>query len=359
MLTILAIFLILLFSGLFSGSETALYSTNKAKAVKLAEEGSQSGKILLKIKSNMQKYIGSIVFANNAVNIFGTAIVTALAMREFGEHSVAIVTFALTILIIIFAEIIPKNIGEARSLAIAQKVAIPIYTLSIILFPILYVIDHVVVFCMKLIDKYIFKGVKNNDIVDEAEILATARMSKDHEQGGIDEEDYKQINGIFKLDDICVEEIMTPASQISSIRFGTKIKDNIDYICNSQHSRILIIDNHDDVKGYLLSKNALALLVQDKETDVLVEDIMFQIGTCQEKDIVDDVFEQLKEINDIKGISSQQYISVVKNRHNSLVGVITVEDIQEEVFGQFYDETDKHIDLRVVAKSEVINSIQK
>lgn len=348
MFTMATIIVILILSGLCSCSETALYSISQAKAQKLAENNKKSSKTLLKIKNNMEKYIGTIVFANNAINIFGASILTGIVINEFGQNWVNVVTAILTLLIIIFAEIIPKNLGERKSSKIAPFVAIPVVVMSSIFKPILFVIDKIIKFFMRVIERVFFEK-DDADIVDEAEILATADLSL--KAGGINEQDRLQIQGILHLDDKVVGEIMTPKCQISKVNEKDNIKEIVEYICDSQHSRILVENKNNEFVGYIHSKNILSMHIRGK--NLLVKDVMFPIINVFQDEIVDDVLDKLTKLNTVNGVTFQQYIAVVKNKPNTIVGVITLEDIQEEVFGQIYDETDHHIDLRVVAKNRL------
>lgn len=351
MLTLITIILILILSGLCSCSETALYSISLAKVQKLASEKSRSAKILLKIKNNMEKYIGSIVFSNNAINIFGASFLTGIVIKEYGDGWVNFFTAILTLLIIIFSEIIPKNLGEKKSINIAPLVAVPVFVITLALHPILFLINKIVSFFMNTIERFFFKdSVK--DIVDEAEILATVDISL--EDGGIDEQDYAQIKGILHLDDKMVSEISTPINLISSVKAETLVSENIEYLCNSQHSRVLIMDESNTPIGYLHVKTALSLHIQGN--NLMVKDMLLPIISVQDNEIVDDVLNKLTVINFVNGISFQQYISVVNDKFGNLAGLVTLEDIQEEVFGQIYDETDHCVDLRVAIDSEENNN---
>jgi CBS domain containing-hemolysin-like protein len=354
MLTMFTIIIILILSGLCSCSETALYSISQAKAQKLAEDNKKSSKTLLKIKNNMEKYIGTIVFANNAINIFGASILTGIVIKEFGQNWVNVFTAILTLLIIIFSEIIPKNLGERKSATIAPFVSIPVVIMTSIFRPLLYVIDKIIKFFMRIIEGAFFDK-DDKDIVDEAEILATADLSV--QEGGIDEQDREQIQGILHLDDKVVGEIMTPKCQISKVRDTDNISDIVDYLCDSQHSRVLVENKEDEFVGYIHSKNILSMHIRGQNLPII--NVMLPIINVFQDEIVDDVLDKLTKLNTVNGVTFQQYIAVVKNKPNAIVGVITLEDIQEEVFGQIYDETDHHIDLRIVAKKKLEESFKK
>jgi CBS domain containing-hemolysin-like protein len=345
LITLLTIFTILILSGICSCSETALYSISLAKVQKKAESGSRSAKALLKIKNKMDKYIGTIVFANNAINIFGASLLTGIVIHEFGQNWVNFFTAILTFLIIIFSEIIPKNFGEKKSSTIAPIVAYPVIVLTLILTPVLYLVDKIVKYFMSIIERKFFNN-EEEDIVDEAEILATVDISL--QDGAVDQTDRNQIKGILHLDDIIVNQIMTPASQFSSINENKSIAEIIDFLCDSQHSRILVTNDQNEYVGYIHNKSTIVLHI--KGNNLKVKDILLPIISVQKTEIVDDVLEKLQVINTVHGNSFQQYISVVHDDLNSVVGVITLEDIHEEVFGQILDETDKHIDLRMLAK---------
>ncbi len=345
MQTFSIILIILILSGLCSCTETALYSISQAKVKKFAKDGKKTSKALLKIKNNMESYIGTIVFANNAINIFGASILTGIIIKEFGENWVNFFTAILTFSIIIFSEIIPKNLGEKKASKIAPMVAIPVMIITFLFRPILFVINKIVKYFMNIIESRYFSA-DDADIVDEDEILATADLSL--KEGGINAKDREQIKGILHLDDKIVSQIMTPECQISKIRNDVKISEVIDYVCDSQHTRLLVENSDGEYIGYVHSKSILSLYA--RKQDLTINELILPIINVYENEIVDDVLNKLIVINSVNGISFQQYISIVKNEKEDVVGVITLEDIQEEVFGQIYDETDHHIDLRVVAK---------
>jgi CBS domain containing-hemolysin-like protein len=198
---------------------------------------------------------------------------------------------------------------------------------------------------MSIIERKFFNN-EEEDIVDEAEILATVDISL--QDGAVDQTDRNQIKGILHLDDIIVNQIMTPASQFSSINENKSISEIIEFLCDSQHSRILVTNDQNEYVGYIHNKSTIVLYI--KGNNLKVKDILLPIISVQKTEIVDDVLEKLQVINTVHGNSFQQYISVVHDDLNSIVGVITLEDIHEEVFGQILDETDKHIDLRMLAK---------
>ena len=194
---------LLVLSGFFSGAEVALLSLNKLKARQMFDQKRIGAVYIKKLKDEPQRMLSTILIGNNLVNVGASAIATSIAINMFQSFAIGIATGVMTLLILIFGEITPKSIAVGNNEIMSQVVAVPIWYLSIILNPVLNVLD-------KFLNKFInLMGIKSQEkTITEEEIMSMIKEAE--EEGSIKEMEKKMINSIFEFDDISVSEIATP-----------------------------------------------------------------------------------------------------------------------------------------------------
>ena len=331
-LLILTIGAVVLGSALCSGTEAALFSAPMIKVRKLAQSGKRMAKTLLHIRENMGRPIVTIVIFNNLFNIVGTFLVAAAGRRAFGaEYPFEwIISLVLTLLIIIFAEVIPKTLGEQHAMSVAPFVALPVRGLSLALTP--------VIWCM---EKAMSPFIRDQAYTtDEAEIMLLAKMG--HKQGVLDKKESELIQRVFELDAITASRLMTPRLAMTCLEKDAVLQEISEEIISSQHTRIVVIDgSRDNVAGLVLKADLLAAIVRGeggKTVGDIAGKVRFVPGTIHADQLLD-LFQR-----------TRHHLAVVSDEYGGVSGVVTLEDVLEILTGEIVDETDITVDLQETAR---------
>ena len=332
---------LLLLSGFFSSAETALFSISRAKARHIAKEMGVVNALIKKMKDDPHRLLSTILIGNNLVNVGAAALATAIAIRLMDSHAVGITTGLMTALILIFGEIIPKSVATRNNVLIARLVIIPLYWLSILFAPIIYLLN----FIPKLTRK-----VQRKSRVTEEELMTFVEVVE--EEGGIEEEEKELIHNIFEFDDTSASEIMTPRADMFVINVADEL--DIEAIIRSGFSRIPVIEEDiDHVIGILNIKDLfMHQVASTKQTDA--RSLMGEPYFVPENKKLDHLLHEFKK--------RKQHLAIVVDEHGGVSGLITLEDALEEIVGEIVDETDRfepHIvklnknEWRVLGKSEI------
>lgn len=331
---VIAIIALLITSGLTSLVEASLFSISLSKVKQLSESKSKSSLVLLGIKENMESSIATLVFINNAANIFGSIVVGNIAGTLLNNFWLGIFSAALTLVIIIVSEIVPKTIGEIYCDTVAPIVARPLKLLTTVMFPIVFVINK--------ITSPITKNRKDLTTSEE-ELVFLAEVGET--QGVIEKDEANIIKRVFTMKDKTARDIMTPRVNMSYLYGSDKIEDVLDEIKSSEHSRIIVIgETPDDVLGVAMKSDMLIAYNECHgvkcENPPHVSDVMSDIHSFAETDCADEMLEYFKK--------SKKHIALVMDEFNGVSGVVTLEDVVEIIFGEIMDETDKTEDLRTI-----------
>jgi CBS domain containing-hemolysin-like protein len=338
---LVVLIVLLLLSGFFSSAETALFSISRAKARHIAKEKGLTNALIKKMKDDPHRLLSTILIGNNLVNVGAAALATAITIELVASNAVGIATGVMTALILVFGEIIPKSIATRNNVLIARLVILPLYWLSILFSPVIYLLN----FIPRLTSK-----VQRKSRVTEEELMTFVEVVE--EEGGIEEEEKELIHNIFEFDDTSASEIMTPRADM----FVINVDDDLDVeeIIRSGFSRIPVIaEDIDHVIGILNIKDLFMHQVTSaKQTDV--RRVMSETYFVPENKKLDHLLQEFKK--------RKQHIAIVVDEHGGVSGLITLEDALEEIVGEIVDETDKvepHIvklkqnEWRVLGKSEI------
>ena len=338
---IVVLSVLLLLSGFFSSAETALYSISKAKAIHLAKEKGYTNFLIKKMKDDPHRLLSTILIGNNVVNVGASALATAITIDLVTSNAVGIATGVMTLLILIFGEIFPKSIATRNNILIARLVIIPLYWLSILFTPLIFMLN----FIPKLTGK-----MQKKPHVTEEELMTFVEVVE--EEGGIDEEEKELIENIFEFDDTSASEIMTPRADMYVINVDEDL--NLADVIRSGFTRIPVIEEDiDHVIGILNIKDLFMHQVTSSEA-IDVRKIMSEPYFVPENKKLDNLLQQFKK--------RKQHIAIIVDEHGGVCGLITLEDALEEIVGEIIDETDKfepHIvklkkdEWRVLGKSEI------
>ncbi len=331
------ILLVILFmlSAFFSGSETAFISANRFRIKKLAEEGCRNAKIADKLLENPQKLITTVLIGNNLVNIAAASIATSLAIKAFGDYGVGIATGVVTILILIFGEVIPKNIAIRNSERFALTAARFIYLCEKIFLPISLILTGITNFMLTR-----FGIPLRRPLLTEEEIKTIIEYGA--KEGVIEKEEKEIIKSVFKFGDTDVKEIMVPRLDIVAIEADKTIKEALDLILRTGHSKIPVYEgNIDNIIGMIYVKDVLNYIKEGKNPKV--RDIVRKILFVPESKKLDDLLREMQE--------SKIHMAIVVDEYGGVSGLVTLEDIIEEIVGEIEDEFDRE-EKKIIKISE-------
>ena len=325
-LLILLIILIIL-SGFLSGSETAITATSKARILYKKKKGSKRASYVLELLDKKDNVISTLLLSNNLVNILASSLATAFFYDLFGVEGIFYATLIMTVVIVIFAEVLPKTYAINRPNRTALLISPIIYYLNKILFIFVFVINLIV----RLIFRKNENDTKNKDLQSEEELKGVIDLYKTSNPDYEQEKDMLQ--SILQLNDITVEEIFTHRKNIYSIDSSLKTNEIIDKINNSRYTRIPFWrDNPENIIGLL---NVRALNIDLKNHYESKEIIFDKISNPWFIPETTNLLEQLVEFKKRK-----EHLAFVVDEYGELLGLITLEDIIEEIVGEIVDEID-------------------
>ncbi|HPB39754.1 MAG TPA: hemolysin family protein [Flexilinea sp.] len=325
---ITALVALLLLSGFFSSAETALFSISKARARHMAKSQIKSCRLIKTMKDDPHRLLTTILIGNNLVNVGASALATSIAIKMVTNNAVGIATGVMTFLILVFGEVFPKSLATRNNVLIAKMIILPLYWLSILFFPITLFLNF--------IPKLTYK-IKKTPSFTEEELMTLVEAVE--EEGEIKKEEKKLIHKIFEFDDINASEIMTPRGDMFTIDIDQEI--HFDAIGKSGFTRIPVIKGDlDHVIGIINVKDIfLHLAISQTKPDI--KRIMREPYFIPENKKLDNLLHQFKK--------RKQHIAIVVDEHGGVAGLITLEDVLEELVGEISDETDiiEHHIIRV------------
>ncbi len=325
-LLFLLIILVVL-SGFLSGSETAITATSKARILYKKKKGSKRAGYVLELLDKKDNVISTLLLSNNLVNILASSLATAFFYDLFGVEGIFYATLIMTVVIVIFAEVLPKTYAINRPNRTALLISPIIYYLNKILFIFVFVINFIVRFIFRKNDN----DIKNNDLQSEEELKGVIDLYKTSNPDYEQEKDMLQ--SILQLNDITVEEIFTHRKNIYSIDTSLKTSEIIDKINNSRYTRIPFWkDNPENIIGLL---NVRTLNIDLKNHNESKEIIFDKISNPWFIPETTNLLEQLVEFKKRK-----EHLAFVVDEYGELLGIITLEDIIEEIVGEIVDEID-------------------
>ena len=322
---LLFILFLILLSGFFSGCETALTAVSKPKIHQLEKRDSRA-KVISFLKSQKEKLIGTLLLGNNLVNTLATAIATSLIINYSNDNEKAVIysTCIMTVLILIFGEVLPKTIAINKAEKFSLFFAPTIKILVKILYPFTYLINFITRIILKL-----FKFQISTDIgTTEDELRGAIDL---HAKSGGSAQEKDMLKGILDLDDLQVNEIMTHRKNLEVIYENEPGNKKINKILNSQFTRLPLYDkNSDKILGVLNVKDVLKNIKKKKKLDL--KSIARNPWFIPETTSVLDQLQKFKQ--------KQRHLAFVVDEYGTLMGIVTLEDIIEEIVGDIEDEHD-------------------
>ncbi|MES2969955.1 MAG: HlyC/CorC family transporter, partial [Pseudomonadota bacterium] len=332
------IVILLFMSAFFSGSETALTASSRAKLKAQADKGSRGAETAMKVTEDNERMIGALLLGNNIVNILSASLATALLTRVFGDSGVAVATFAMTALVLIFGEVLPKTLAITYPEPVAARVAPIIRILIVVFSPIVSVVRMLVRGILWSL------GVRANPegrmVAMREEIMGAIALG--HSEGAVEKEDRDRLLGALDLGHRTVDEIMRHRRQIEMIDADKSPDEILTQALASPHTRIPVYRGSDEnILGVVHAKDLL------REVDRLVRGSEGGNGSIRDLDIVKVAMkpyfipdtttldEQMREF-----LKRRTHFALVVDEYGALQGLITLEDILEEIVGEITDEFD-------------------
>ena len=320
---ILLVALIIL-SAFFSASEIAIFSTGTAKVRSLLEKGVRGSKKLEYLKSHPKKTLSTILIGNNIVNISASSIATMLAIRAFGDIGTGLATGAMVLLILVFGEISPKAYATHHNESVALFSAPILLFLMKALYPVVIIFEFM---ARKLSGTE--SGMKPQAVTEE-ELKATLEMSA--ESGNVKKEEKEMIESVLRFNDITVREVMTHRSEMVCIDESMKIKDAAEIMETEGYSRYPVNKkSKENIVGSVHIKDVFFAVTKGNGSKTM-KSVMTKIEFVPQHMLLNQLFKEFQD--------KQMHMAIVANDHGEVIGLVTLEDLLEEIVGEIIDETD-------------------
>ncbi|MDQ0150321.1 CBS domain containing-hemolysin-like protein [Eubacterium multiforme] len=340
---IILLIILLILSAFFSMSETALMSLSKIRIRHMVEEGVKGAKLVEKLIEDPNKLLGAILIGNNIVNIGASSLATSLAVKMSGgsEGAVVIATGVMTVLVLIFGEITPKSIAKQKSEAVSLKVSKPIKLCVFIFKPFVTIFTIISSVFIK-----IFGGDPKaaEPFITEEELKTMVGVSE--EEGVLEDVEKEMIFNVFDFADLQVKDVMVQRVDVTAIEINDGYDELLKVIKEEQFSRIPVYDDTiDDIVGILNVKDLIIAGYNGGE--LIVKDYMREPLYTFEFKKITELFTEMKK--------SRNHMAVVLDEYGGTVGIVTIEDLVEEIVGDIEDEYDKERDsIEVIKEDEYV-----
>lgn len=325
LIQLIVIIIGIMLSAFFSSSETALTSLNIFKIRQMEKNGVEKAPLVRKLDDNLGSVLTTILIGNNIVNIVTTTVATLFFTDVMGPRGAVISPIILTIVVLIFGEVTPKNIAAANSEKLALKVASPIRFLDVIFKPISFLLGKIT----GLISSAFISEEENSNLVTEEDLKTIVDVSE--EQGVINNEESEMINNVFEFGNSDVSDIMTPRTNMEAIAVDCDQEELNELLKNTNHSRIPVYGkNIDNIVGILHMKDIVSSIAEGKELNL--EDIIRPAFYVYDNMHIFDLFTNMR--------SENVSLAIVIDEYGGTSGLVTIEDIVEELVGEIDDEYD-------------------
>ncbi len=324
---ILIISVLIVLSAFFSGSEAALLSVNKIRIRHLADTGNNKAKVVVKLLEDPEQFLTAILIGNNIANITASILAANAALSIFGDSGIAIATGIMTLFILVFGEVLPKTLAQRHSESASLKIAKPIKLVIYILGPVVWIITA---FVNSLIVILGGKERVKHPFVTEEFIKMLLRVGE--KEGTIEKHEREMIHKVFEFTDVKAHSVMTPREKIVCIEDSETLDNALALINRSGHSRIPVYKKtFDNVVGMIYAKDLLKF--RDSELErISVHQILRPVLVVKAGRKISSMLKELQQ--------EKMNISVVMDDNMKIIGLVSIEDILEELVGEIYDEYD-------------------
>ena len=343
---VIALLGFIILSAFFSGTETALFSLNKLQLKKMQKEEENNWRVksIIRLLDDPQRTLISILIGNMFVNISASSLATYLAIKLIGNIGVGIASGIMIFVILVFGEIVPKSLAVANAEAISKRVARTIEIISTGLLPLIRFFKMIINIIYYFFGK---KGIKKKKEITEEDLITLIEVGKD--EGVIEEEEKKMIRNIFEFGDTMVKEVMIPRVDMDCIPSDTKLSSILKLIKKMGHSRIPVYEETiDNIIGILYAKDLLGIYEQwyNSKEKFDLKEIIREAYFVPENKKIDELLDIFQK--------DRIQIAIAIDEYGGTAGLVTMEDVVEEVVGEIIDEYDKEIKLFEITEDNTV-----
>ena len=324
-LQIIILIALLALSAFFSSAETALTTVSAVKLKSLADEGDKRAQRVLRIREDPNRMLSAILIGNNIVNLSASSLATSLAIRLIGSYGAGIATGILTFLVLIFGEITPKSMATLRALDMSMRYAAVISVLMTVLTPLIFIVSKVSVGILRIL------GVSRDDAnrgmtTEELRII----VDESHEHGTIEEDEKDYIHNVFDFSDATAKEVMIPRIDMTMVSVDLSYDELISLFGEVMFTRLPVYeDDTDNIIGIINMKD---LILCDRNAPFSIRDHLREAYFTYEQKNTAELFDEMRQ-NSIS-------IAIVTDEYGAVAGLVTLEDLLEELVGEIRDEYD-------------------
>lgn len=331
---------LVILSAIFSASETALLSVSQSKVDEMVAQKKPNAKILKQIRNHSHRPLIVVLVINNVLNIAASAYATVIFTDYFGSSGVGIATGVMTFLILVFGEISPKAFAHQHAPGVALFMARPIYFLQIILFPLVWFFEQMVKASTKVF------GGKKSYTVTEGELVAMLKIGA--QEGAIEKHERELIENVLEFNDIEVSEVMTPRVDIEALDVDMTLQEAVNYAIKHSHTRLPVYeDDLDNIVGIISVKELLKYFDKYSASKKLKNLKLSMPLEVPESKKINKLFRELQK--------RHIHIAIVIDEFGGTAGLVTLEDLLEEIVGEIVDEFDlPELPVEVVDENTII-----
>lgn len=335
--------LLIIISGFFAGAEAALFSLSTAQLQTLITQKKKNALLLQQIKADPQKLVLTILFSRNLVKITAAALLAVMAYTQWGSAGIIVSIVVLLVVVLYIGEILPKSYAQKNATAVALGIAPLMRGLMVIFFPLISIFYYIAVALRKMFG--IHESTKE---ISEDDVRAMVTLGQ--QGGSVEADEREMIEKVFLLNDITVEDVMTPEEYVIGFDADMEMREAIPIMYQSGHSRFPIYSlTEGDVQGILYLKDVFTLISQEytkeeKQSVSIQHQLSQHVSKFQKQALfvpetmhVDDLLRDFQK--------KHMHMAIVVDEHGVVQGLITLEDILEEIVGEIIDETDSDTDM--------------
>lgn len=329
--TYLALIFLIVCSAFFSASETALSTFNKVRMQNLADKGDRKAKTALQLAEHYSKTLSTILIGNNIVNMGSASLATVVATALLGASSgPAVATIAMTLLVLIFGEIMPKTLARSQPEKVSMLFGPILRMIQIVLTPI--------VWCFVQLNKLLVPGKQENNLPSVTEDELKSILSTAEAEGVLNEQETGILHSVIEFDDTTVQEILTPRVDMEAIDVEDSIQDVLEQVLECGYSRLPVYEEDPDhIVGILHTRDLLACMAKGKTVNLreLCREAMFIYRTKAIDELLTDFRRE------------KCHMAIVTDDFGGTLGLVTLEDVLEELVGEIFDESDDEEDVEL------------
>lgn len=333
---------LVLLSGFFSGSETALISLNKIRIKYLVQKGEKRAKTVDELLKQPNRLLATILIGNNLVNVAASALATSLAIQYFGNKGIGIATGVMTLVLLMFGEISPKAFATKNAEKVSFIVSKPIKTLEYVFYPVIEILTKFTNFIVRILGG----EAKASPFITEEEIKTMLYVGE--EEGEIEPEEREMIHKIFEFGETTVKEVLVPRMDMVCIEANRSLEEAVDKALEHGFSRLPVYEGTvDNIVGIVHIKDLFTHIREKRQ--VSLKEVMRPTYYVPETKKVSDLLKDLQR--------SRQHMAICTDEYGGTVGLVTIEDLLEEIVGEITDEHDPRMELikKVNERTYIVN----